>query len=200
MEIQNNNLNWANQVNTKNFHISLSSQAGEEYNNQVSANINSNSLTTCIDLANTTFPYHNINRLSPPALSYKELQLANNNLWDGRTQPIFLFGRLETQEMDVNNIKVSLERISNFITNCNLKNHKEDEIPYLAEFSKVAFKLILSIFKGGWNNLLTEDGQKMFCDKIKEEFTMCVLIVSTNRRPNCFPSTKLVELTNISSF
>ena len=50
-----------------------------------------------------------INNLSPPALSYEELQPANNNSWDSRTNPTSLFGRLETQDIDVNNIKISLE-------------------------------------------------------------------------------------------
>lgn len=77
-----------------------------------------------------------------------------------------------------------MERISDFITNHHLKNHKEDKIPCLTGFGKVAFELVSSIFKGGWDNLLAGDGQKTFRDKIKEE-------------SNRFPPVKLVEFTNV---
>jgi len=55
-----------------------------------------------------------------------------------------------------------LERISDFIANHYLKNYKENEIPCLTGFGKVAFKLVSSIFKGRWDNLLAGDGQKIF--------------------------------------
>jgi len=54
------------------------------------------------------------------------------------------------------------------------------------------------IFKGEWDNLLDEDGQKMFCDKIKEEFTTCVPTVPSNRKSTCFPPAKPAEFTSIS--
>ena len=139
--------------------------------------LNPNVSTTHVDLNITTSSEQDINRLSPPALSYKELQLANNNSWDGHTYPISLFGRLNIQDIDVNNIKVSLEQIADFIANRHLKNHKKNKIPCLTGFGKVAFELVSSIFKGGWDNLLGRDGQKMLCDKIKEEFTTHVSTV-----------------------
>jgi len=102
-----------------------------------------------VDLNITTSSEQDINRLSPPALLYKELQLANNNSWDGHTYPISLFGRLNIQDIDVNNIKVSLEQIADFIANRHLKNHKKNKIPCLTGFGKVAFELVSLIFKGG---------------------------------------------------
>jgi len=143
-------------------------------------------------------PKQAINSLSPPVLLYEELQPANINSWEGHTHPISLFRRLGTQDIDVNNIKVSLERMSDFISNHHLKNHKEDEISCLTSFGKVTFELISSIFKGGWDNLLVRDRQKMFRDKIKEEFTTSVSIASSNRKSTRLPPAKPAEFSNIS--
>ena len=153
IEIQSENTNWTNQADIEIFHIPVSSQAEGESNNQVLANLDSNSPTICTDLAAISFPNQNINSLSLPLLSYKELQPANNNSWNGWTQPISLFRRLGTQDIDIMNIKISLERISDFVTNWHIKNNKEGYIPCLERFSKVVFKLVLFIFKGGWDNL-----------------------------------------------
>jgi len=150
-----------------------------------------------VDLNTTTGPKQAINSLFPSMLLYEELQLANINSWDGRTHSISLFGRLGTQDIDVNNIKVSLEQMSNFISNHHLKNHKEDKIPCLTSFSKVAFELVSSIFKGGWDNLLVGDKQKMFHDKIKEEFITSVPITPSNRKSIHLPSAKPAEFSNI---
>jgi len=87
--------------------------------------------------------------------------------------------------------------MSDFISNCHLKNHKEDKIPCLTDFSKVTFELVSSIFKGGWDNLLVRDGQKMFRDKIKEEFTTSVPITPSNRKSTHLPPAKPAEFSNI---
>ena len=83
IEIQSENTNWTNQADIEIFHIPVSSQAEGESNNQVLANLDSNSPTIYIDLAVISFPNQNINSLSLPLLSYEELQLANNNSWNG---------------------------------------------------------------------------------------------------------------------
>jgi len=158
MKIQSKDPNWANHADTEIFHVPVSSQVEGESNNQAQVALNPNVSTIHVDLNITMSFEQNINRLSPSVLSYKELQPANNNSWDGCTHPIFLFGRLGTQDIDVNNIKVSLEQIADFIANCHLKNHKKDEILCLTSFGKVAFELVLLIFKGEWDNLLGEDG------------------------------------------
>jgi len=158
MEIQSKDLNWANQADTEIFHVPVSSQVEGENNNQAQMALNPNISTTCVNLNITMSSEQNINRLSPSALSYKELQSANNNSWNGRTHPISLFGRLGIQDIDVNNIKVSLEQIADFIANHHLKNHKENKILCLTGFSKVAFELVSLIFKGEWDNLLGGNG------------------------------------------
>jgi len=71
------------------------------------------------------------------------------NLWEGQTQPIFIFGRISTQNIDVNNINTSLMHISEFIMNCYIKNNKETNIPCLEDFGKIAFELVKSIYKEG---------------------------------------------------
>jgi len=83
IKIQSEDPNWTNQADTEIFHIPVSFQAREESNNQVSVNLDSNGSTTCVDLTATLFPNQNINNLSLPSLSYEELQLANNNSWNG---------------------------------------------------------------------------------------------------------------------
>jgi len=55
---------------------------------------------------------------------------------------------LSTQDIDITNIKISLERISDFVTNQHIKNNKEGNIPCLEGFGKVVFELISSISKG----------------------------------------------------
>jgi len=62
-----------------------------------------------------------------------------------------MFGQNNTQEIDVNNIKISLMCILDFISNSELKNNKEEDILFLSRFGQIAFDFISSLFKGGWN-------------------------------------------------
>jgi len=84
-------------------------------------------------------------------LLYIELQPDNPNLWDGYINLISMFGQNNTQEIDVNNIKISLMCILDFISNSELKNNKEEDILFLSRFGQIAFDFISSLFKGGWN-------------------------------------------------
>jgi len=61
-------------------------------------------------------------------------QLDNPELWDGHTDPILLFGQTPSQEINVNNIKISLPQISDFISNRKLKNNREKDISFLKGF------------------------------------------------------------------
>jgi len=67
----------------------------------------------------------------------------------------------------------------------------------LTGFGKVAFDLVSSIFKGGWDILLVGNGQKSFHDKFKEEFTTKVPTVPQNKKSNCLPPAKPAEFSNI---
>ena len=112
-------------------------------------------------------------------------------------QLISIFGRMSTQDIDINNIKASLSHISDFITDQQIKNNRKIDISCLEGFSKVAFEFVKSIYKGEWDNLLAEDSSKLFCDKIRKEFTVEVPTTLANRKTDCFPSPKPVEFTNI---
>jgi len=117
--------------------------------------------------------------------------------WEGHMQLISIFGRMSTQDIDINNIKVSLSHISDFIADQQIKNNRKIDISCLEGFSKVAFEFVKSIYKGEWDNLLAEDSSKLFCDKIRKEFTVEVPTTLANRKTDCFPSPKPVEFTNI---
>jgi len=117
--------------------------------------------------------------------------------WEGHMQLISIFGRMSTQDIDINNIKVSLSHISDFIADQQIKNNRKIDISCLEGFSKVVFEFVKSIYKGEWDNLLAEDSSKLFCDKIRKEFTVEVPTTLANRKTDCFPSPKPVEFTNI---
>jgi len=106
---------------------------------------------------------------------------------------------MSTQDIDVNNIKESLSYILDFIADQHIKNNREIDILCLEGFSKVAFKFVKSIYKGGWDNLLTENGSKSFHNKIREEFTVKVPTTPANRKTDCFSPLKPMEFTNILS-
>lgn len=112
-------------------------------------------------------------------------------------QPISIFSRMSIQGIDINNIKVSLSCISDFIIDRYIKNNREINILCLEGFGKVAFEFVKSIYKGGQVNLLTENGSKSFCNKIREEFTIKVPTILANRKTDYFPFLKPMEFTNI---
>jgi len=71
-----------------------------------------------------------------------------------------LFGQNNTQEIDVNNIMISLRHISDFISNRELKNNREENIPFLSSFGQIAFDFVSSLFKRRWNSLKMDINNK----------------------------------------
>ena len=67
-----------------------------------------------------------------------------------------MFRQNNIQEIDVNNIKISLIYISDFIGNRELENNREKNISFLSGFGQIVFDFISSIFKRGWNQLKTD--------------------------------------------
>jgi len=59
-----------------------------------------------------------------------------------------MFGQNTSQEIDVNNIKISLMHILDFISNRELKNNREADIPFLSSFDQIIFDFVSSVFKG----------------------------------------------------
>jgi len=106
-----------------------------------------------------------------------------------------MFRQNNTQEIDVNNIKISLMCISDFIGNRELKNNREKNIPFLSGFGQIVFDFVSSIFKKEWDQLKTDRDNKTFCKLIKDKFTTKVLILSKGKKANKFLPTKPVEFT-----
>jgi len=119
------------------------------------------------------------------SLSYEICQPGNPKSWDGRTNPISLFGQI--QEIDVNNVKISLAHISDFISYRELKNNREEDISFLKGFGQVVFDFIAAVFKGGWDHLKTDINNKTFRELIKDEFTTKILFPN-KRKKTYFPS------------
>jgi len=67
-----------------------------------------------------------------------------------------MFSQTTFKEINVNNIKISLIYISDFISNKELKNNREKDIPSFKGFGQIAFNFVSSVFKGGWNQLKTK--------------------------------------------
>jgi len=129
------------------------------------------------------------------SLLYEMYQLDNSESWDGYTNSISLFSQMSSQEINVNNIKISFTYISNFISYRELKNNREKDIPFLKEFGQVIFDFVAAIFKGGWDYLKMDINNKMFRKLIKDEFT--IKISSPNKRQKMY-SLPFVKPANFS--
>ena len=95
-----------------------------------------------------------------------------------------MFGQTISQEIDVNNIKISLICIFNFISNRELNNNREENILFLKDFGQIAFNFVFSVFKGKWDQLKIEKNNKMFYKLIKNEFTTKVPISNKGKKIN----------------
>jgi len=58
-----------------------------------------------------------------------------------------MFGQTSSQKIDVNNIKLSLTRISDFISNKELKNNRKKDISFLKGFSQITFDFVFCYFQ-----------------------------------------------------
>ena len=110
-----------------------------------------------------------------------------------------MFRHNNTQEIDINNIKISLIHISDFIRNKKLKNNRKEDIPFLNGFGQIIFEFISSLFKGGWDILKTDVNNKNLHKLIKKEFLSKVLVPSKEIKSNKALSLKLVEFTKLPS-
>ena len=108
-----------------------------------------------------------------------------------------MFGQNNTQNIDVNNIKISLMCILDFICNRDLKNNRREDLSFLNGFGQIIFEFISSLFKGGWDVLKIDINNKTLCKLIKNKFSTKVLTSSKERKSKKFPSLKLVEFTKL---
>jgi len=138
----------------------MTSKRGES-NIQVLANNKASKPMPHIELAmNMCLQVPVFNSISS-SLLYAELQLGNPDSWNSYINLISLFGQNNTQEIDVNNIMISLRHISDFISNRELKNNRKKDIPFLSSFSQIAFDFVSFLFKGGWDSLKTDINNKI---------------------------------------
>jgi len=108
-----------------------------------------------------------------------------------------MFRQNNTQEIDINNIKISLMHISDFISNREFKNNREKDILFLNSFGQIVFDFVSFVFKGEWDELKTDRDNKMFCELIKDKFTTKMPILSKGKKTNKFPPTKSIEFTKL---
>jgi len=94
-----------------------------------------------------------------------------------------MFSQIASQEININNIKISLSCISDFISNRKLKNNRENNIPFLKGFGQVTFDFVFSIFKKGWDQLKI-DNNRTFCELIKNKFTTKVPTPNKGKKTN----------------
>jgi len=137
IEAQSIDSNWANQTEDELFQLSYVTPKGGKLNIQVSANnINSMPLSH-VSNANNMCPQVFAINSGISSLLYVKLQLDNPESWDSHTNLISMFRQNNTQEIDINNIKISLMHILDFI--------------FLSGFGQIVFDFVSSVFKGEWN-------------------------------------------------
>ena len=107
-----------------------------------------------------------------------------------------MFSQITLQEININNIKISLSCISDFIGNRELKNNRKDDIPFLKGFGQVAFDFVSSVFKRGWDQLKM-DNNRIFHKLIKNEFTTKVPTSNKSKKTNIFPPSKPVNFSKL---
>jgi len=95
-----------------------------------------------------------------------------------------MFDQTASQEIDINNIKISLTCISDFINNRELKNNRKEDILFLKGFGQIAFNFVSSVFKRGWDQLKIDNNNKTFCKLIKNEFTIKVPTPNKKKKTN----------------
>ena len=110
-----------------------------------------------------------------------------------------MFSQVTLQEINVNNIKISLSCISNFISNRELKSNREDNISFLKGFGQVTFKFVSFVFKEGWDQLKM-DNNKTFCKLIKNKFTIEVSTPNKVKKTNNSLPFKLVNFSKLHLF
>ena len=148
MEAQSTDPNWASQTKDELFKLLYMTSKRGESNIYSPANNTDSMAPPHIGLAYNMYSQVPAINSSISSLLYEELQLGNSNLWNVYTNPISMFGQNTSQEINVNNIKISLMHILNFTSNRELKNNREADIPFISSFDQIAFDFVSSIFKG----------------------------------------------------
>jgi len=80
-------------------------------------------------------------------LVYSDNQSTNQNSWNSQSNLILIFKAKKLKITDINNIKLSLYWIADFIKNYTLKNNREKNILYLKGFGQAAYSLVSAMFE-----------------------------------------------------
>ena len=92
-------------------------------------------------------------------------------LWHGNFYPISLYKSLEHLISDAKNIKKSMACIAIYIKNKKIEAFKSNNIKDFKDISKVAWKLISSIYESKWNLLIADNHKNNFRQKVTYKFT-----------------------------
>ena len=80
-------------------------------------------------------------------LAYSDSQPTNQNSYNSQTNPILIFGIEELKIIDINNIKLYLYWITDFIKNCSLKKNRKEDILCLKSFKQATYLLVSAMFE-----------------------------------------------------
>ena len=124
-------------------------------------NTSSSSSSSCVDddnVINIQLLY-NFNRPIEP------------KLWDSNFHSVLLYKSLEHLASDAENIRKLIVHIATHIKNKKIKISKSNDIKNFEGISKAAWDLISSIYKAGWDSLITDNHKNSFRQKISYKFT-----------------------------
>ena len=118
--------------------------------------------------ANTCPPQEAFDIQSPCDIN----QATEQDSWDGSFYPISLHGSLEHLLSDSKNIKESLCCITNYIKNKSIDCTKANNILDLNSIGEVAWNFIFTIYKSGWNALVTNKDNRTFRQQVASKFML----------------------------
>jgi len=105
----------------------------------------------------------------PEVIPYSTNIPADPSLWNGNFMATSLFGTNEFLNSDINNITCSLQHMACFLRQRNIKDRNTNNIRQLDPFSGSAWDFIFTIFKSGWNTLVTTN-KSSIRDNLAKEF------------------------------
>jgi len=101
-------------------------------------------------------------RFESAPLAYSDSQPTNQNSCNSQVNPILIFRTEELKIIDINNIKLSLYWITDFIKNCSLKNNRKEDILCLKSFGQATYLLVSAMFESSWDTLKIGESNKTF--------------------------------------
>jgi len=99
----------------------------------------------------------------------------------------------------MDNIKLSLSHIANFIKNHPFKNNRENNILCLEDFGQITYTLVSAIFESSWDTLKIGENNKTFQIKITENFVQTPLTNEPNNKKNKPVTSNPVNFSNLLS-